>query len=148
MGADPLIEMTDAPADSDQTELRERVYEHNAERTGFRDGRALACFLRDARGRLIGGIDGFTWGGYGRIQYVWVDETQRGRGLGRRLIEAAEREAAARGCRRMIVDTHEFQAPALYEKLGYQLVGTTDDTPIGYQQFLYQKRLAGSPSPS
>ena len=136
------ITMTDTVADLDAAELRGHVHEFNAEQTGYRDGRSLACFLRDAGGRLVAGIDGFTWGGYARIQYVWVDEAMRGQGLGRRLIEAAEREAAVRGCRTIIVDTHEFQAPGLYTKLGYELVGTTHDIPVGYRQFLYQKQLS------
>ena len=139
---DLVIEITDTVADSDRSELRSRLYEFNAERTGYHDGRALSCFLREAGGRLVAGIDGFTWGGYARIENVWVDETLRGQGVGRGLIQAAEREAIARGCRTMLVDTHDFQAPELYSKLGYSLVGTTQDTPIGYRQLLYEKRLA------
>jgi ribosomal protein S18 acetylase RimI-like enzyme len=127
---DLVIEITDTVADSERAELRARLYEFNAERTGFRDGRALACFLREAGGRLVAGIDGFTWGGYARIENVWVDETLRGQGVGLGLIQAAEREAIARGCRTVVVDIHDFQAPELYSKLGYALVGTTHDTPI------------------
>jgi GNAT superfamily N-acetyltransferase len=139
--ADRLIEITDSAAERDRSELRDRMYEYNSHRTGYRDGRSLCCFLRDESGRLVAGLDGFTWGGYARIEYLWVDESLRGRGLGRRLLAAAEREAAARGCETVVVDTHEFQAPELYPKLGYELVGTTHDTPIGYRQLLYQKRL-------
>jgi GNAT superfamily N-acetyltransferase len=136
-----VIEITDSAAELDRRELRDRMYEYNARRTGYRNGQILCCFLRDESGRLVAGLDGFTWGGYARIEYVWVDETLRGQGLGRRLLAAAEREAAARGCETVVVDTHEFQAPELYPKLGYELVGTTHDTPLGYRQFLYQKQL-------
>ena len=121
------------------------MYEYNSHRTGYRDGRSLCCFLHDESGRLVAGLDGFSWGGYARIEYLWVDESLRGRGLGSRLLAAAELEAAARGCETVVVDTHEFQAPELYPKLGYELVGTTHDTPIGYRQLLYQKRLRVRP---
>ena len=139
--ADLVIVITDGAAELDRRELRDRLYEYNAGQTGFRDGRSLSCFLRDEDGRLVAGVDGFTWGGYARIEYLWVDETLRGKGLGRRLIAAAEREATARGCKTVVVDTHEFQAPDLYPRLGYELVGATHETPVGYRQLLYQKRL-------
>ncbi len=74
------------------------MYEYNAGTTGYRDGRSLSCFLRDENGKLLAGLDGFSRGGYARIEYLWVEESLRGRGLGSRLLAAAEREAFARGC--------------------------------------------------
>ena len=76
-----------------------------------------------------------------RIDTLWVDASLRGQGLGRRLLEAAEVEAARRGCRTIVLDTHEFQAPGLYRKCGYTERGCTDDTPVGARQFFFQKRL-------
>ena len=139
--ADLVIEITDRVDELDRRQLQDRLDDYNARQTGFRDGRFLSCFLRDKGGRLVAGLDGFTWGGYARIEYLWVDETLRGQGLGRRLVAAAEREATARGCETMVVDTHEFQAPDFYTRLGYELVGATHDTPVGYRQFLYEKHL-------
>jgi GNAT superfamily N-acetyltransferase len=127
--------------EADVAELRDAIHRYNEETTGYHDGAALSCFLREG-GRLIAGIDGFTWGGYARIDYLWVDEPLRGTGLGRRLLVAAEDEARRRGCVSIVIDTHEFQAPWFYTRLGYVLVGTTHDTPRGYRQYLYQKRLA------
>jgi len=128
------------PRDAD--ELRDAVHEYNAETTGYRDGKALSCFLRDGDGRLVAGIDGFTWGGYARVEYLWVEESLRNHGLGQRLVHAAEEEARRRGCTTIVLDTHDFQAPWLYTRLGYKLAGTTHDTPRGYRQYLYEKRLA------
>jgi GNAT superfamily N-acetyltransferase len=128
-------------AGSDVAALRDALHAYNEEATGYRDGRALSCFLRDGAGELVAGIDGFTWGGYAKVEYLWVEQARRGHGLGRRLLRAAEDEARRRGCTTIVVDTHEFQAPWLYPRLGYELVGTTHDTPRGYRQFLYEKRL-------
>jgi GNAT superfamily N-acetyltransferase len=128
-------------SERDLAELRGAIHAYNEETTGYDDGASLSCFLRDASGRLVAGIDGFTWGGYARVEYLWVEERRRNTGLGRRLLRAAEDEARRRGCVTIVLDTHEFQAPWLYTRLGYKLAGTTHDTPKGYRQYLYEKRL-------
>jgi GNAT superfamily N-acetyltransferase len=135
------IVIADFASDVDCAELRDAIHEFNFETTGYRDGLALSCFLRDDDNTLVAGIDGFTWGGYARVDYLWVDESLRGGGLGSRLLAAAEQEARRRGCGTIILDTHSFQAPDLYRARGYLEIGTTVDTPRGYAQTLFQKAL-------
>jgi GNAT superfamily N-acetyltransferase len=135
----PIV-ISDTASARDADELRKAIHEYNFDATGYRDGRSLSCFLR-ADGELIGGIDGFTWGGYARVDYLWVAPSHRGRGLGSRLLAAAEDEARRRGCGTIVLDSHSFQAPDLYRTLGYRDVGTTTDTPRGHTQTLFQKSL-------
>ena len=142
MQSDYDLFVTDAAPEADRRELEERLNDFNRRETGFRDDRGLSCIVRDSQGNLIAGIDGFTWGGYARVDVVWVEVSRRGSGLGRRLLEAAEDEARARGCATIVVTSHEFQAPGFYEKLGYTRAGQTTETPRGYREFLFQKRLA------
>jgi ribosomal protein S18 acetylase RimI-like enzyme len=138
---EPLIRIVDATSGADERELRERVIAFNERATGHTDGRSLSCFLRDLAGRLYAGIDGFTWGGYGKIEWLWVEETHRRAGLGRRLVQAAIDETRARGCHVLVVDTHTFQAPLFYPKFGFVEVGRTRGTPRGYDQVLFELRL-------
>jgi GNAT superfamily N-acetyltransferase len=135
----PAIEITDTASPADEAELRSALFEFNYRATGYRDGRSLSCFLRGDEGQLIAGIDGFTWGGYARIDYLWVAEQHRGCGVGSRLLSAAEEEARARGCSSMVLDTHSFQAPDFYRRRDYVQVGSTMDTPRGHSQTLFQK---------
>jgi len=134
------VVIADAAADSDVAQLRAALLAFNFAATGYRDGRSLSCFVRDD-GELIAGIDGFTWGGYARIEYLWVTEVLRRRGLGSQLLSAAEAEARRRGCTTVVLDTHSFQAPDLYRARRYVEIGTTVDTPRGYSQTLFQKQL-------
>jgi len=39
----------------------------------------------------------------------------------------AEEEAITRGCKYGFVDTMDYQSPAFYQKLGYEIVGTIPD---------------------
>ena len=121
---DWAIVISDTASPTDERLLREALYEFNYAMTGYHDGRSLSCYPHDT-GTPAAGIDGFTWGGYAQIQYLWVSEKHRGRGLGGQLFSAAEDEARRRGCSTVVLDTHSFQAPDFYRRRGYREVGTT-----------------------
>jgi GNAT superfamily N-acetyltransferase len=136
------------PASQDLQFLEERINEHNMAVTGYYDFQWLTIFVRDRAQTIIAGISGYTWGLSCKIQFLWVRPDLRGRGYGKALLQAAEAEAARRGCYTVVLDTHSFQAPAFYEKLGYTVAGVYTDFPYQHQQFFLQKRLvqAGSPT--
>jgi ribosomal protein S18 acetylase RimI-like enzyme len=135
------VRITDEVDEAAIEELRNRVNEYNLAATGLPAGQSLGCFVRDEHGGLIAGIDGFTWGGYAKIEWLWVDEHHRGGGLGTGLVRAAEVEAERRGCDVVRVDSHTFQAPGFYEKLDYRPIGFAEGTPIGHGEVFFAKRL-------
>ena len=136
------VQMTDEVDEAGVEELRNAVIRFNVEATGYSDGASLGCLLRDQVGQLIAGLEGFTWGGYAMIEWLWVADAERGNGLGRRLVESAEREAAARGCAVVRVNTHTFQAPEFYRRLGYEEIGFASDAPVAHGEVFFAKRLA------
>ena len=122
-----------------ETFLVERIYEFNAHATGYYDGRLIGGRLRGESGEVIAAFNGHTWGGCCVVAHLWVHESQRDRGLGRALVQAAEAEAIRRGCQQVVVATHSFQAPAFYERLGYEKQAVIRDQPKGYANFIYVK---------
>ena len=94
-------------------------------------------------GTVVAGISGWTWGNCCELQNLWVEPSRRGRGLATRLLAAAEAEAAARGCSQTVHFTYDFQARALYEKSGYELVGRVEDFPSGTDVLWFRKPLRG-----
>jgi ribosomal protein S18 acetylase RimI-like enzyme len=139
---DDVLNVEDYPRREDVAFLDERLYEFNARTSGVADGRSLAIFVRDGSGAIVAGMHGWTWGGTGFVQAIWVHETRRGRGLGSRLLGAAEAEARRRGCHQMHLDTHGYQAPAFYEKLGYEIIGKLPGWPADDVRIFLRKRLA------
>ena len=91
--------------------------------------RPLQITVRDGQGQLLGGLVGDTYWGWLDIDDLWLHESLRGLGYGRRLMAMAETEALARGCSRTFVRTFSFQARGFYEQLGYRVVGRLDDYP-------------------
>jgi GNAT superfamily N-acetyltransferase len=121
--------------------LEDRLYEFNAKATGIGDALGLAIFERDDLDEVVAGLCGHTWGGCCEIRQLWVHEKVRGRGVGRRLMEMAEREARRRDCSHIIVATHSFQAPGFYLKLGFEIVASVPEYPRGHQHLHLRKLL-------
>ena len=132
------------PAPDDLLFLDDQIHRYNSATTGIVPDPdiLLSIFVRDAAGRITAGIWGWTWSTCCEIRTLWVDEHLRGQGHGRRLLLAAEQEARRRGCTQVVLDTHSFQAPGFYLKLGYEVFGVVDNYPEGHQKYYLRKRLA------
>ncbi|MGI9420690.1 MAG: GNAT family N-acetyltransferase [Geminicoccaceae bacterium] len=105
----------------------------------------FAFALRNEQGRIEGGVTGHSVWGWLYVHYLWVAETRRRGGHGKRLLQVAESEAERRGCHGVWLHTISFQAPAFYEHMGYRRCGGLDDFPKGHQRIFYQKRLIPDP---
>ena len=125
-----------------ETELRGALYRFNVESTGIDDGALLVITARDDDGRRVAGLFGWTWGGTCFVDLLYVDEDQRGTGLGSALLASAEDEGVRRGCRQLVLATHTFQAPDFYAARGYREVGRVEAYPAGHAQVHLVKPLA------
>jgi len=121
--------------------LEDRIYDFNSSATDIADGELLTFFVRE-RDHIVPGICGNTWGGTCELRQFFVEESQRHRGLGTKLFQAAEQEARRRGCTQIVLMTFSFQAPAFYERHGFEVVATIDNHPRGHRNLLMRKRLA------
>lgn len=137
---DMRIHVTDTD-DHLKGRLHQEIYRFNEEATGFRDGRSLSLRIDAKSGDLVAGLTGWTWGGTGFVEVLWVRAGSRGTGVGGSLLAAAEREASARGCTQMALSTHSFQAPDFYRNRGYLECGRFLQYPAGYSQMHLAKSL-------
>lgn len=124
-----------------ETFLSERIYEYNAQATGYYDGESFQAVRRGEGAEVEAGICGYTWGRCCYVSYLWVRDSLRGHGVGTALLDTAEAHARARGCALVIVASHSFQAPGFYMKHGYQPQCEISDHPVGYTSLILIKRL-------
>ena len=144
MGVDNLkIEVE--PAAPDIRFVEDGLYEYNAEQTGADDGQWLTIFVRDDAGAIVAGLHGWTWCGAGKVERLWVHKDLRRQGYGQRLLAAAEKEARARGCHQLLLDTFSFQAPLFYQKLGFEVIAVTEGFPRApYSEYHLRKALTAA----
>lgn len=128
------------------------AYEHYIERMGKPPGPMLDDYARVVRehrvrvaveGCRIIGVAVLIESGDGiLLDNVAVDPAHQGRGLGRRLIEAAEEESRSLGYPSIELYTHELMTEniAMYTRMGYREFARK--TVKGYDRVYMRKQLA------
>jgi ribosomal protein S18 acetylase RimI-like enzyme len=135
------LEISDPPLEGESPRLADRLLEFNLGKRGG-NWQPLQILVRDPGGAIVGGLAGGSRWGRGEIDTLWLEETVRGRGFGRELLERAEREFRARGCGWIDLETFEFQAPHFYRKAGYQVLFERETSPEGgARKFWLRKAL-------
>lgn len=94
---------------------------------------------RDGKKRLLGGLIMQSYWRETYIELLWLAPRARRLGLGRRLVQEAERRARRRGSLLIHLNTYSFQAPGFYEKLGFRRFGGMAGSPRGESRHFYVK---------
>ena len=122
-------------------EIGNLIRSYNRSKREAAESEPLNLYVEDDSSQLMAGLVAETFGNWLEIEYLFVKEDLRGQGIGSQLLQQAESEAKKRNCRFAFVNTYQFQAPAFYQKHGYQEVFTLKDYPYTGQRHYYQKEL-------
>jgi GNAT superfamily N-acetyltransferase len=141
------ITVESAPKPEEIRVLDDGLYEFNVATTGHTDGGLFGVFLREPHGTVVGGANGWIWGGTCHVQFLFVPAQLRGLGHGSRLMAAVETEARTRGCVRIILETYDYQAPEFYRRLGFAAAAAIEEYVQGHRLFVLVKRLDDPPPP-
>ena len=132
-------ETTDDLSEVDVATIDNGLDQFNNESAPLDQVRRLCVVVRNSGGNTIGGLLGRTWNRCFEIQVVWVEAEHRRQGLASRLFRNAE--ARRRGCQTAFLETFSFQAPPLYESLGYESKLELDGFPNGICKFIFVKQI-------
>jgi len=135
------VRIDDNVSAEDEQAVVRGLREFNVAQIGPSNEMPVKFVARADDGAVVGGLLGHTKWRWMYVSKLWVHESQRGKGLGSRLLSAAEELARSRGCTNVVLDTFEYQARPFYEKLGYECFGTLEGYPPGYRQHYLSKKL-------
>ena len=94
---------------------------------------------------VVGGISGEMYWDWLHIDTLWVDENDRGQGIGSGLLKQIESIAILEGFFGSHLETTDFQAVGFYRKNGYQIFGELEGKPKGHSWFYMKKFLVPEP---
>jgi GNAT superfamily N-acetyltransferase len=144
----PVITIQDTPDPQVRARLMSLMMTYNEGKTGPSGFALLAVTLDDPKtGQLIGGLWGRTVYDWLFVEFLFVPEHLRGRGLGATILRTAEETAVARGCIGVCLDTFDFNAPGFYRKLGYEEFASLDSPRRGFQRHFFRKLLSKAVQP-
>jgi GNAT superfamily N-acetyltransferase len=123
--------------------LHHEIREFNRKHLGDYQRKPFSLHQHDADNKIIAGVCGFIIEPYHtmRLEFVWVDEAHRKQGLGGALLKAAERFAVDKQCKQIQINTMAFQAPAFYQKMGYEQIGCAPKWFCGQDELFFIKYL-------
>jgi len=143
--SDIIFHTLDQPHDFFIQSLRTALSNYNAAVAGDSKMHPIAVCANDADDLTVGAIYGWIQWGWLFIDLLWVDESARQQGMGSQLLQQLEQAALKRGVSRAYLDTGDFQAPAFYQKHGYEIYAqmeVTADDGKDYIKYSMRKSLS------
>lgn len=136
------ITLEEPTTQSSRQALTDALVAHNATVWGEPHYTTVGFFIRAPDGTLQAGLSGRLRWGWLFIEMLWVDESLRNRGIGGRLLRAAEDLARARGGVAMHLDSGGTRALPFYLRHGFEIVGRMEGFPPGADHHYLRKFLA------
>ena len=75
------------------------------------------------------------------VDSLYVDERMRGKDIGTKLLQEAEKYAKEHNLRGLHVKTFDFQAKPFYEKCGFEVCGCIENMPPGSKMWILKKEV-------
>ncbi len=97
---------------------------------------------QNEQGELIAALTADLLWGWLYIDELWVDESCRGTGMGKQLMNQAEEYAKAQALSGLWLWTQSWQAPVFYQQLGFEEFTRLEDFPKGHSRIGLRKPLS------
>ena len=144
-GTMEIVDYTDSADDPERQRavaaIQSGLRDHNRSRYTDPDAGQIVLAVHGAGHDVVAGLICDVAYGWLTVETLWVDASQRGHGLGSRLLAAGEELGRIRGCHDAHLTTYSFQAPEFYERHGYERFGELRDYPGDQSMVFLCKKL-------
>lgn len=130
-----------SPSEDDKLKIRRKLQEYNSHYFEIKDEPNFVISETDEYNELIGGIVCTIVGQWLEIDFLWVKEELRSKGLGKKLLLEAEKIGIENKCTKAFLTTMNFQAQPFYLKYGYKTVYIQKGYPITNEKYFMEKNL-------
>lgn len=124
------------------TEIKNRIHEclQDYNRSYMNDYQDFS-FHFEEDGIVIAGVVAESVSDTIEVSYLFVEESHRKKGLGRRLLSVLEETGRNAGMKRILLNTYSFQAPGFYKKCGFEQIAEIDPCFGHHSQFYFVKNI-------
>lgn len=102
---------------------------------------SIACIARNGEA-IVAGACGRTEFARLFVNYLWVEETLRGKGIGTQVLSRLEQAASGRGCKDALIETLSDRNAGLYARLGYVCVARVERYVGRFTKHIMVKELS------
>lgn len=127
-----------ASAEADKEYIHKCLQKYNS--SYMKESEDFSCHIKED-GVIVAGIVAESTEDTVEVEFLYVDKSCRGRGLGQELLAHVEDAARRVGMRRILLNTYSFQAPEFYRKMGYREILKLDPCFGNFSQFYFIKQL-------
>ncbi|MDF2939482.1 MAG: hypothetical protein K0R66_124 [Gammaproteobacteria bacterium] len=115
---------------------------HNIEQTPAANDRGnINILIRDETNKIVGGLKSYYYLQALHVDYLYLNKELRHLGYGKKMLALAEVEAKKHHCGLIYLSTFSFQAPAYYQKLGFEIFAELD-LPTGDKRYYLKKSIS------
>ncbi|WP_042439199.1 GNAT family N-acetyltransferase [Clostridium amazonitimonense] len=129
------------PSEEDILKIRRKLQDYNSKFFEIKDEPNFTISEIDEDKELLGGIVCTIVGQWLEIDFLWIKDEQRGKGLGKKLLHEAEKIGIENKCNMAFLTTMNFQAEPFYLKHGYKTVYVQKGYPITNEKYFMEKEL-------
>lgn len=131
-----ILMQPNTPEDNDT--IHRALQQYNAQY--MRDFREYSFHISE-KGKIVAGIVAESTFDTLEVEFLFVEESCRGKGYGCLLLSHVEELARRDGLKRVLLNTYSFQAPGFYKALGYTQLLEINPCFGKYSQFFFLKEL-------
>ncbi|MBI2792259.1 MAG: GNAT family N-acetyltransferase [Gammaproteobacteria bacterium] len=118
---DMKVESVEVLPDEIEEKMRKGFIEYESSQGIDVNYKPFSLILRDEKNEVVGVLNAYTAFAEIYIDDIWIDKAYRGKGYGKKLIQALENQFKGKGFNNMNLVTSAFQAPEFYTKCGFEI---------------------------